>query len=877
MNLIILLTSLQSNNKFSVTVNQANLETTEQVAHFSDQAPQWDYVVDSMPDATYGQADSTDAELGNFFGRPIKVFSTTWSTGATLFLTFNPWESFFENPRVMNRISNFNLLRSKLHVRFVVNGNGFYYGRAIASYNPLHNFDDFTLDRSTVPQDTIGASQRPHVYLDPTNSQGGSLCLPFFWPENALSIPLLDWQQMGEITIRQMQPLKHANGATDPITISCFVWAEDVNLSIPTSVNPFGLVPQAGDEYSDGPISGPAGVVRRVANRLTDIPVIGAYARATAIASGAVSNIASLFGYSRPVSLETSLPFVPHLFGNMANANVKDPSTKLTLDIKQELTVDPRTMGLGDVDEMTISSISQRESYLTNFPWAVSDPTETKLWNTYVTPVNWDVFGDEIHLPPCAFATLPFKWWRGSIKYRFQIVASAFHKGRLKIVYDPNPPDSNEYNTNYTYILDIAKERDFTVTIGWGSTTAFLRHDTPGVDPPGFTTGVLPASPGGFQNGVLTVYVVNDLTVPNSTVNNDISVNVFISTGDDFEVAEPSSTDISKYVHFDPSGAEAFAAGARFPPELTLEEFEERNTPALHSERIARSRRALLEAQAGEEDTSATMNQPDSDLTKNESIPMKEDISDAMAPKMNPMDNAFHVFFADPVTSFRQCLKRYGYHSSATAVGNTNRFFIYNMPDFPYYRGYAPGAVNLSSDPAPDTPYSFAKTTLLNYLTPAFEARRGGLRWKHAKNQGLDLGLAMVSRIPDNDAVGYDAVEILATGGTGAGYDNGSARDSSTIWPHLWDGGIANNTEQNSILEVELPYYSTFRFSPGKQADWTSPFTPYNSYHRYVTMGEKNGALQTTINRFVATGEDFTLNFFTGCPRLFYTAAEPAA
>jgi hypothetical protein len=132
--------------------------------------PGFSYEVPSSPDATFAVADSTDDSLQNFFSRPIKTQSYSWGTGTNLFEKFNPWQDYFENSRVINRISNYHLLRCKLHVKFVINGNGFHYGRAICSYTPLANADDFSKDRAFFQSDVVAASQRPHIYLDPTNS-----------------------------------------------------------------------------------------------------------------------------------------------------------------------------------------------------------------------------------------------------------------------------------------------------------------------------------------------------------------------------------------------------------------------------------------------------------------------------------------------------------------------------------------------------------------------------------------------------------------------------------------------------------------------------------------------------------------------------------
>lgn len=279
---------------------------------FKDQNPSYTYSVDSQPDETFKTAENNDADLGSFFSRPIKI-DYSWSTSVPDFYqNFNPWTTFFENPRVINRISNFNNLRCKLHVKFLINGNGFHFGRLMANYKPLHLSDDFYVDRGLSRLDNVAASQRPHIYLDPTTSSGGDMILPFFWPKNYLSIPRQEWREMGEISIRTLQNLQHANGASDIARISVFIWAEDVTLSIPTSTEPGGLVPQSGeDEYGKGPISRPASIVARVMGQLTTVPYIGQYARATEIAASAINGMATMFGYSRPNTLSDIEPYKP--------------------------------------------------------------------------------------------------------------------------------------------------------------------------------------------------------------------------------------------------------------------------------------------------------------------------------------------------------------------------------------------------------------------------------------------------------------------------------------------------------------------------------------------------------------------------------------
>lgn len=118
--------------------------------------------------------------MQNFFSRPIKIAEQEWATSTTLGFDIDPWGLYFSNPRVINRLANFNLLRAKLHVKVVINGNGFQYGRAMVSYLPFDVFDSLSSNAALLREDLVQASQQPRIFLDPTTSQGGEMILPFF-------------------------------------------------------------------------------------------------------------------------------------------------------------------------------------------------------------------------------------------------------------------------------------------------------------------------------------------------------------------------------------------------------------------------------------------------------------------------------------------------------------------------------------------------------------------------------------------------------------------------------------------------------------------------------------------------------------------------
>jgi hypothetical protein len=232
---------------------------------FSDQSDAYLYDMEGTIDPTRQLMDTDDATLDHFFSRPLKIHEEEWGTGTTLFFNIDPWTLYMENPRVINRITTYNLLRASLRLKLVINGNGFQYGRAIASYLPLSAFDTLSSNVALVPEDIVQASQLPHVFLNPTTSTGGEMKLPFFYHKNYMQIADSDWGELGELTVRSINALKHANGAADKVTISVFAWIEDVSMNVLTSVEPSTLVPQSGNAEEvdaanrDGVISGPTG------------------------------------------------------------------------------------------------------------------------------------------------------------------------------------------------------------------------------------------------------------------------------------------------------------------------------------------------------------------------------------------------------------------------------------------------------------------------------------------------------------------------------------------------------------------------------------------------------------------------------------------
>jgi hypothetical protein len=778
---------------------------------FRDSPEQWDVSLPSHYDKTRDAGVTDDYNLDDFFARPIQVATYTWTPLQVLPFgqNFNPWTLFFGNKRVINRITNFNLLSAQLKVKFMINGNPFLFGRLMADYVPFYADDTVTSASTLDINHAVAASQRLNIMIDPTTSQGGVLSLPFMYWKNNLSIPDAEWASMGQIFIRELVGLKHANGGTDPISITISVWAEQVRLSCPTSKNSSAIVAQsARSEYSSSPIQNMASSVAHGAGMLSNMPVIGPYALATQMISSTVGAIARIFGFSAPANISDLTTMRSHAVTRLANTDRKDDVSKLTLDSKQELTIDPSVCGVQTGDELVISTIATKQSYLMSFDWTTARANNYVLFSARVSPIHVVVDTTKLYIPAVSFAAIPFKYWRGTMKYRFQIVCSAYHRGRIVVSYDPYYPTSRELNVAFSRIVDISNERDFTIEVGMASPLSYL--DVSPTLALYAKTGDDYANTTEAFNGSLTVSVLNELTVPNDIVNNDISVNVFVSGCDDLEFAVPTSQHISNMV--------------------------------LHG---------ALEPQSDREEVSEVIPPAENDPLTSAPIEQANSCLDT--------DSTNLVYFGETITSFRALLKRYNYHSSQLAFGNAiGNIWKVTAPDFPDPRGYYTWGAN--SDGVNNVNYN--PTTLLNYLAPAYLCRRGGLRSKYMFTGDITSTTPCIM-VRENLAPGdnHSNAEL----GINITDKDLFALGRESSWPMSWPGAEVTDLNIQSTIEVELPHYNNLRFQLTKDVDMPSHSRAFNvnwhSFYTTITSGSTH-----SVDRYVSVAEDFNLVLFQGCP-----------
>lgn len=824
----------------TVNITRAEEDAKAQVTTFADESAGWNTTVPTNPDPTFNLSNNSDSDLGNFLCRPINVATYQWAVNQPLFETIKPWTEYLSNPFIRDKIQNFELLRMNLHMKVLISGTPFHYGRALVSYNPLSGYDQVTVERglgTAFDVDLISASQKPHIFLNPTLNTGGVLGMPYFYKDNYISISdalenIAD--NLGEVTFRSFGNLKHTDGG-NPVTINVYLWATDVVLTMPTSRDLPDLPSQSGtmnsgDEYGQGIISKPASAVAKAAGALKEIPLIAPYARATEIVATRVGQIARLFGFSRPAVITDPQIMKPVPVGNISNVDAADAVYKLSLDSKNEVTIDPRVTGLEARDEMGVVDYVKRESYLTTFNWTSDAAPGDMLWNCRVAP---DLFGTanyttptlrrELHMTPMCHMAQLFKFWQGSVKFRFQVVKSAYHKGRMLIRYDPRALGADiDYNTNYSRVIDIADAEDFEITIGWGQFQPWLECTEIDNNINYSPTTRLNELFFRACNGVIELDVINELVSPSA--DSDISVNVYVSMCDDARFAMPDAQKVRNLSYF------------KHPQELGNTEPED-----------------TLESQSG--------------LVMENSVdePNASMQLETIASEAESEDQTMNVYFGENVTSIRELVKRYVMtrywcRTFPKGPGDFNALVLKNKT-FPYQQGYDPQGL----DNEEFGNYTHSNMNPISYFQTCYAGYRGAIRHKYLYHSSSSQVAPIVVRNEfEDDPMGTWVIDNV-TGSDSSSVTKFATRDT-------WQGAAATGTLTNSGLEVEFPFYNRARIGysrliRSRALDCPTTKSNFVTGLDFAFSSGTNDRL--AFQQWTSAGEDFSFYFFTGVPILY--------
>jgi len=539
-------------------VVESSEQTTEQVLMEFDKADVSKTVnKDTVPDL-YTPTMMKNASLSEFLSRPVLIANYDLNPGSSYNWSRNPWYDFFNHTSIKKKVDNYAFLRCDLHLKFVINATPFYYGAIQMSYLPLPSYDSAPVISSGGSLiELVSYSQRPHLDILISESAGGEMVLPYINNKEWLDVTSTSaLQNFGQLRLATYVATATVGaGSLSDIDLQVYAWAENVQLAGAT----VKLAVQSDEYHRDGPVSKPASALARVAGYLTKAPVIGRFATATQMSLNTVANVASLFGYTKISDVGNTKAVKNYPFRSFANSDIGDIVDKLTIDSKNELTIDTSCIGDPLKDYMLISNFVQHQSYLTKFTWTAAAAYNNLLWNSYITPymcvATADTQQTRIEATPMWLAANMFEFWRGDIIFDFKIICSKYHRGRLRFSWDPvgdiaNTSDSMTEVNNQ--IIDINESKEFSIRVPYMQQVAYCKIPS---NPAAtiFSTSALSPDHSDTINGILTVRVLTEQTSPSSSA--DITILVFVRGAENVEFACPKEIS-NQLSHFTVQGDE---------------------------------------------------------------------------------------------------------------------------------------------------------------------------------------------------------------------------------------------------------------------------------------------------------------------------------
>lgn len=839
----------------------------QEIVGFDDAHPGVDN--DLRYDMSYLRGDtSTGADLAGFLRRPVNIYQKDWSLGGTLdYATsqFKPWHLFFNHTAIKKKLDNYYMLKCNLKLKLVINASPFYYSGALMTYQPLTQFNP-TITTLGGLRELVPFSQRPHIYFYPQNNQGGTMTLPFFYHKEWLdATSSQDLQDMGTVTLMSLEELRNANAVVGTnCTIQIYAWAEDLQLAGPTlqlavqsseipivhskryhcahaikdiyqvsrivatGITLTNFVVQSKemkhkgkkDEYHhEGTISKPASAIAKLTGQLSNVPVIGPFMTATSMAADGVAGIANLFGYTDVPVIDDVHEFKNQPFPQFAATEIGIPIEKATIDAKNELSIDPKITYHDTGDELAIKNLVTRESFINTFDWDASDVEGTLLFNFGVNPsiqrVNVSTGSRQLYQTPMGYLSRCFKYWRGDIKFRFKFLASQYHRGRVRITWDPHGDLSGTADTTttcYTKIVDITENSDVTFIVPYTQPTAYLPVATDLTEEHNSGVSIFPGQV--FNNGILTMRVLTEQTSPVASAT--ITVAAFISGCENLVFAAP-------------------------------EELNANMSPYI--------------VQSTEVDYDASSNEEYQLGLKGSS----------------PYPGLNLVYMGESITSMRQLLRRTtstGYYPFDYTYSASNklvilRSFIRRVPIFP---GYDPNGTSSANGivVAGAKTYNWTAWSYNAYMSLCYIGHRGAMNWHLNTYTTQKARNLTIGRGSENLSAGNYSLSS-GTSSSGFGHVDRAMRGNVKSGQM---GISLTNQETQAAVSISMPMYSQYKFHSNAAATRTEGDTADGTTDDCVvataafTPSEITDFTNGGFNYYSSIGADYTFVFFLNAPML---------
>jgi len=414
-----------------------------------------------------------------------------------------------------------------------------------------------------------------------------------------------------------------------------------------------------------------------------------------------------------------------------------------------------------------------------------------------------------------------FRHWRGSLKWKFVICATAFHNGRIMVYYDSRnlASTANASAQTQNVIYDLADSKEIVFEVPYSASKNFTTF-ADDIASPSFATS-------SGQVGSLYAAVVNPLRA--GGVVSTVKVLVYLAGGDDYELGSPNFLAMRSNTR-SIGPFPAAAADPVIPGQLAG--FSHEGSPGLVEAEVLGS--------IVEEDMIVT----------SALVEMEAGVIDSHTGDVAKWDQFSNLHFSERYLSVRAMIKRYAYVRDETfQYFTTTRAAGVIVGAQPMIPGIVINAF-LAAERNPDWWCPFS------WMMCCYSGYRGGFRHKFVITDVQAFETLHASR--------FSRAEVPGTYWT-ANYPVGQYN-----WVAHNSGGTINRAFVSGVVEAATPYESpeTFLNQTFNTGYFTSPTTQnlLVSFNRTAAQSE-----DPTVQHFIAAGDDCTFLFYIGPPVLFAT------
>lgn len=518
-------------------------------------------------DASLAVSKTDDNSIALFMAKPVSIDSINWTSAAnrnSVLAGYSIADYVIggATPTIWkNKLSGYNLIRGTAVLKFVINAQPFQAGRLLVHFLPNHNKFagyNFAYDRQHNYNLTT-KTQQPCVEIDILDGTG-TIEIPYIAP--ALWLSRTDPYDWGRVFVTVLSPLASASATS--VYINTYMYFKDFELAAPIFGPEMGLgdaITKTANNVKDAVVdlwnttknersaTKESGVVTtffdfvaKPLKALSGIPLIGESTGLMAGIAHSFGDLASYLGWSRPYDIKGTQIVKQHNMYRGFNFNGTTTADVLAMDSLNQVL--PMSGYAGStVDEMSFNYLKSIPALIKTFAWTTADDPNTNLYSQTLAPfdiASRDVVsfggssGTSLTMPPFAYLSRYFRYYRGGIVLTIKLVKTQFHSGRLVVTFTPStinfPTDAEGRAYVYREIIDVRTSDTFSFTLPYMHPAPFLNT--------GWSNAL---NLDDVSFGTFRIEVLNPL-IAASTVSSSIDALVYANAAEDFQLSALQST-----------------------------------------------------------------------------------------------------------------------------------------------------------------------------------------------------------------------------------------------------------------------------------------------------------------------------------------------